>query len=465
MVENSKLSESSDGKVVLYSSEFGKWKNPKTGIEELVEKFIWKTANLLEISIITFGARFASIKVPDRYGNVKDILMGFDNLEGYLNDENQYFGSTIGPVSGIIKNARFCINGSYQIVPRNFKSKHCLNGGSFGFSSINWIPFVDGTDLVLSHMSTETENFFPGSTLVQILVQVKSSNEMLIKLTARSSQMTPIDLSNRLFFNLAGHDAGSSEMMNHVITINANKVCTKHLDGLFKKTQIDVDGKDFDLRKPKKVGKVSYDHIYIAEKDQKFIVRIVHPLGRVLEIDSNQQTVYFSTCSEFPENEPIIIDDASAYDSTEHLTMDYLRTKLTEKEIAFFRCRTDRTVSFKFNNKNICEENLTKPCAPLKDENVNHEPIRGKNNSIYYKNSGFFMSFQNFPNAVNHKKHYSDIILKPGSVYENVMILKFGIHDIVKPEQQNQNDSELNFPVKIPYMSNFPTQINFLDKN
>lgn len=441
-----------DGKVVLCRSVFGKWKNPKTKNCEIVEKFTWRTANRLEVSVMTLGATLLEIKAPDRGGKVEDILMGFNSLEDYLRDGKHYFGSTVGPVAGVIKNGEFCLNGKIHRI--NYENKHCLNSGNEGFSKANWTPFVDGngTDLILSFV-TDSSGRFPGVVLVQVLISVKVNNSLIIKTTARSSQVTPIDISTQLYFNLASHNAGINEMMEHLVTINASKVCQKNSDGSFKKTSSEVLNTTFDLKSFKEVEEIcasldgSIDGLFIIDKhlseetstdNLQFASRILHPCsGRVLEIQTNQPTVQFSTCTGFPiteEREKKSIHDMNEEPhvdgSLEELTLEHLRTKLTEKEIEFFKCRVD-TDSMKLSTKKSRSENFFQECREIQaevDVQETSEPIKGKGNSSYVKNSGFSVSCHNFPNAVNHQRRYPEILLKPGQVYENNLMLKFGIH-------------------------------------
>ena len=146
----------------------------------------------------------------------------------------------------------------------------------------------------------------------------------------------------------------------------------------------------------------------------------------------------------------------------EYLTLDYLRKKLTDKEILFFKCRFDTDSLTLSPRKNVSEENICLDSQKIldedQDEDIITKPIKGKEESIYTKNCGFFLECQHFSNAVNHQRQFPDIILKPGMVYENNLVLKFGIHIFYK----KSCEPELFFPYKIPYYDKFPTIINNL---
>lgn len=451
-------------KIDLCRTEFGKWKNPKTKKCETVEKFTWMTINRLQVSLMTFGASLIEIKAPGRDGNCEDVLMGYDKFEDYLRDGKFFFGSTIGPVSDIIENGEFCINGKFHRVGKNYKNKHCVDGGLNAFSRVNWSSFVNGTEVILTH-TTDGSNRFPGIMIIQVSFTVKPNNTLVIKTTARSNLVTPIDVSHRLYFNLASHGAGVDEMMNHLVTINSSKLCKKNSDGLFKKSASALNSNKLNLNTLLLDG--SIDSLFIIDKktsdDTQFVTRIIHPkTGRVLEVHSNQPTLHLSTCPEFPEysdvNKNLPEEAETNFDgySIEPLTLEYLKTKLTEKEIEFFKCRAD-TDSIKLNAEASAIDDCLKMETGNYDGDVTHEPIKGKENATYHKNSGFYISCHNFPNAVNHQRQHPEILLKPGQVYENILQLKFGIHVLKKFKQF----TEIKFPIKLPFYDKFPLAENF----
>ncbi|XP_070505481.1 galactose mutarotase-like [Chironomus tepperi] len=430
-------SSSNNQDVILCRENYAKWKNPKTKLCKNVEKFTWTTKNRMEVSLITFGARLISIKLPDRNGECKDVLHGYDNFEDYAKDGKFHFGATIGPVAGIIKNSEYCMNGRYHKVPRNYKNKHCMNSGKNGLQRVNWMSHIDGTDVILSH-ATDGTNGFPAIILIQIIFSVSSKNHLTIKMTARSNKVTPIDLSQQLYINLASHDGGDNELKDHLISINSSKFRRKDDEGIFKKSFEKIET---DLRNLTEVRQLidneskSLDCLYEIDNDEliesiPMVMQAIHPSsGRIIEIFSNQPALYLSLCPEFPVRESEEDEKADQKSSTENLTLEYLRTKLTEKEIEFFKCRADtEAVDLKPREVSIVDECPTIPVS----EEVDKEII-GKDGTKYFQNCGFSISCHNFPNAVNHQNRYPEILLKPGSVYENVTILKFKVHVLISP--------------------------------
>lgn len=429
--------------VILCQSDFGRVKNPKTNNCEKVEKFTWKTPNRLQISLITFGAMFTEIKAPDRDGNLSDILLGYDESDDCIckRDGKFNFNRIIGPVSGIIKDAEYCIKGKFYELAKNLKREHCVDSGAAGLHQVNWTPFVKGNDLTLSHTTDGSEEF-PAILLIQCVISVTSTNKLTIKMTARSNKVSPIDLSYRFYFNLSSHDAGEKELLDHLVTIKSSEFSVRNENGVFKKNLKSVEGCEKDLNELNEIrqiiagGEENFDCLYKIDGKIKCSsdFRAIHAAsGRILDISSNQKFLHFSSCPEFPLDENS--EKFPKKNSNENLTLDYLRSKLTEKEIAYFKCRVDSDkVDVKSRNIHSMNDFHTKKCHQNETEEI--PTIIGKNGSKYCQKSGFSISCHNFPNAVNHQHKYPEILIKPGQVYENILVLKFGVHVFNHPSSR-----------------------------
>lgn len=424
--------------IILCHKTIAQWTNPKTESIENIEQFIWKTKSRMEISVITFGARLTSIKIPDRFGTLNDILLGHDTFEDYEKDTTNEFGAVIGPVSGIIKNAEYCIKGRYHKVPRNYLNQHCLDSGSNNLQRSNWSSHIDGKEVILSQV-TDGTNGFPAVFLIQVTYSVTSNNHVMIRMTARSNKVATIDLSIKLYLNLMSHGSGPEELENHLVCINSSKYNEKDDKGIFKRSFVDICESDVEIKIVKEVKEIfkkaegtfnrayAIDMEYLNDEEINIpmAMRIIHPTsGRILEIFTNQSTLYVSTCPDFPEDESGKELERS---SSERLTMEYLRTKLTEQEIKYFQCKDPK-----------CKN---EECEVEKIEDLR---LHGKDGAIYVKNCAFCVSCHNQPNAPNHQKKCPDVILKPGAVYENVMVLKFRVHVLESPSSENFRTNKCN---------------------
>ena len=307
-----------------------------------VKRFTWKNHNGIQIQVITYGARVTSIKVPDRKGIVDDILLGFDNLAGYLHYGDRYFGATIGRVTGKLENATFVVDGAQHWVTKN-AGKHHFNGGTKGFDKVVWESHVVGRKVVMSYVSPDGEEGYPGHLFVKVTFELTTMNEFLIDTEAVTTKSTLVDLSNLIHFNLGGHSTGPKELYRHIVTINANCYTVNTNDGFPSGEIRNVMHTDNDFLTPKtlktRIGLFENDgydqHFCISRGyDQEicFTARALHvPSGRVLEMYTNQYGVYFTTANDFGDGllKPVVAKIAN------FITFDSLKSKSSDSDNIF----------------------------------------------------------------------------------------------------------------------------------
>lgn len=188
-----------------------------------IKRFTWTNSNNVSVQLITYGGYITSIKVPDNEGNIEDIVIGFDTLDGYLSSSNSYFGATIGRCANRIKKGQMTIEGvTYQLATNN--GQNHLHGGIKGFDKVIWEYYVTGTKVVLSYNAQDLEEGYPGDVVANVTFELTSDNELLIDYQATTSKPTVVNLTNHSYFNLAGHDKGAVELYKHVVSINADKI-------------------------------------------------------------------------------------------------------------------------------------------------------------------------------------------------------------------------------------------------
>ncbi|KAJ8933347.1 hypothetical protein NQ314_014060 [Rhamnusium bicolor] len=193
--------------VEFEEDEFGLFTDKTTGETTPVRRFTWRNTNNVSVQVITYGATITSIKIPSK--------------NGYLNPLNPYFGATVGRVANRVGYARIKIEDITYNVSANL-GKHQLHGGFKGFDKVNWNHYVSDTKVVLSYLSKDMEEGYPGDVLVNITFELTSTNEFLVDFKATSSKPTFVNLTNHSYFNLAGHNKGAEEMYKHIISINAD---------------------------------------------------------------------------------------------------------------------------------------------------------------------------------------------------------------------------------------------------
>ncbi|CAH1984835.1 unnamed protein product [Acanthoscelides obtectus] len=126
--------------VNLSIDNFGSWKNDK-GEEVPVKRFTWTNQNNVSVQLISYGGYITSIKVPDKNGKVEDVVIGFDNLDGYLRPENTYYGATVGRVANRIAKGKMRVEGKQYSLAVNNGPNH-LHGGIRGFDKATYLTLT-----------------------------------------------------------------------------------------------------------------------------------------------------------------------------------------------------------------------------------------------------------------------------------------------------------------------------------
>ena len=241
----------------------------------------------------SYGGIIVSILVPDRAGDLGDVVLGHDTLDGYLRDRT-YVGAVVGRYANRIADARFTLDGTtYRLVAND--GRHHLHGGVKGFDKVVWQaePFraEGGAGVVLRYTSPDGEEGYPGTLDVRVTYTLTGANELMVDYRATTDQPTPVNLTQHSYFNLAG--AGGSDILGHVLQIDADAV-TRVDDTLIPTGEIvPVAGGPLDFRSPVALGsRISadggYDHNFVLRRSAPGSVhaaRVVEPVtGRTLDV-------------------------------------------------------------------------------------------------------------------------------------------------------------------------------------
>lgn len=308
----------SNGAITLTKTNFGFVKNSTSGDIEPVSKYTWHNENLMTVSVMTYGATVLKIEVPNRKMKTDDIVLGFDTLEEYIENKEYKFGATLGRVAGVIQNAEYRLKKcDYEMLSKNFEingKHHHLDGGFFGMSNVNWIPYVDGLTLILTYFSRHGDEGYPGNLITCVKYQITEDNRFNVTYQASADVKTPVNICQRLYFNLAGHAAGPTELFKHAFHMNCDKLVETRKNGIFPTGKLEnVGSTNYDLRVPQlmifamiklKENKTA-TYFSINKDDPKstkhFVGQFIHrQSGRAMEVYSNQKFVTFSPCNNFP---------------------------------------------------------------------------------------------------------------------------------------------------------------------
>ena len=219
----------------------------------------------MEVSITNFGGRIVSVMVPDKKGEYKDVVLGFDNIQDYFPENNQTdFGATIGRYANRINQGKITVEGvEYQLPQNNYG--HCLHGGPNGWQyKVAEVVSGSGNTLKLKFDSPDGEANFPGHVTAYVTFTLTEDNAIDIRYEATTDKTTVINMTNHSYFNLSGDPAGHS-VEDDELYINASNFTP--VDDTFMTTGeiAPVEGTPMDFRKAKLVGKdinADYDQLH-----------------------------------------------------------------------------------------------------------------------------------------------------------------------------------------------------------
>ncbi|OGU41368.1 MAG: galactose mutarotase [Ignavibacteria bacterium RIFOXYB2_FULL_35_12] len=355
-----------EDKMEIKKNSFGKTK-------EGTEVFLYtlKNHNNVSVSITNYGGIVTSIKVPDKNGNLSDIVLGYDHVEGYIINNSPYFGALIGRYGNRIAKGKFSLDGVQYKLATNNGANH-LHGGEKGFDKVVWTAkelHGKGTvGLELTYICKDGEEGYPGNLNVKVNYSLNNRNELRIDYTATTGKKTIVNLTNHAYFNLK--DGGASTILDHQLKINADRFTPIDSTLIPIGKIIPVENSALDFRNFTIIGK------RINSKDEQIRFGLGYDHNFVLNGNVNQ-----------------------------------LKHAATVKEESAGR---------------ILEVFTTEPGIQFYSGNFLDGSITGKNNIVYNNRSGFCLEAQHFPDSPNHI-NFPSTELKPGKVYNSTTIYKFDV--------------------------------------
>ena len=223
------------------------WGTTKEGVA--VPIYTLKSAQI-EVRVMAYGAKLVSIRTPDRSGKVADVVLGYDTLEGYLNDNSTYFGGIVGRYGNRIALGKFSIDGATYHIPIN-NGANTLHGGPIGFDRYVWDAKEIPNGVEFTHVSPDGDMGYPGALTAKVKYTL-AGNTLRLDYSASTDKATVVNLTNHAYFILRGDDQGT--ILDEVLELNADRYTP--VDGGLIPTGVlaPVAGTPFDFRKPEVVG-------------------------------------------------------------------------------------------------------------------------------------------------------------------------------------------------------------------
>ncbi len=335
-------------------------------LQDSVEVYIYtltnKQGSIMKVS--NYGGIITSLLIPDRNGNLVDVVLGYDSLQGYLN-QSPYFGALIGRYGNRIAGGRFTIGKETYNLALNNGPNH-LHGGIKGFDKVVWDVEEFTSDstvgLKLHYLSPDGEEGYPGNLDVNVRYTLTNDYRVIFEYNASIDKPCPVNLTQHSYFNLAGN----GDILSHELMIAASKYTVVDSTLIPTGELRDVSGTAFDFRTSKLIGHhlkatggnpIGYDHNF--------------------ELDHNSIS-----------NPVIYVSDS-------------------ETGIAM-------------------EVYTDQPGVQFYSGNFLDGSIKGKNGTVYNQYNGFCLETQHFPDSPNQPSFPSTMLI-PGENYSSKTIYRFFI--------------------------------------
>jgi aldose 1-epimerase len=339
---------------------------------ESVNLYTLKNGYGTEVQLTNYGGIITSIKAPDRNGRIADIVLGYDNLDGYLKS-SPYFGAIVGRYANRIARGKFTLDGETYTLPVN-NGPTSLHGGIRGFDKVVWTakPFEnkEGQGVVLEYTSRDGEEGYPGTLRVRVTYTLAADDRLIVDYRANADKATPVNLSQHTYWNLSG-DASKS-ILDHFIVINADSI-TPVDSTLIPTGEIrPVEGTPFDFRNPKRIGKdidqkqddqIRYGNGY----DHNFVLRRINPAPNSFTLAAQ------------------LVDPSSG---------------------------------------RVLDVQTTEPGLQFYSGNFLDGTITGKGGAVYRFRNGLCLETQHYPDSPNHP-NFPTTIVRPGHEYKSRTVFEF----------------------------------------
>jgi aldose 1-epimerase len=326
------------------------------------------TSEIAEARIMTYGGILVSLKVPDKKGQMGDVVLGYETLDGYVANNNgpgtTFFGAIIGRYANRIAHGSFTLDGKKYSLPKN-NGENTLHGGPHGFYNVLWKGKAIPNGVELTYLSKDGEEGFPGNLTATVRYTL-IKGDLKIEYSAITDKDTVVNLTNHSYFNLAGEGQGT--ILQHRLTLMASRF-TPVDAGLIPTGELkSVEGTAFDFRQPTAIGErinadneqlhlgKGYDHNWVLDNQG----------GKMAEA-------------------------AELYDSTSGRV---LRVLTTEPGIQFY------------------------------SGNFLDGTVKGKGGVSYGFRSGLCLETQHYPDSPNHPE-FPSTELKPGRRYHTETVFSF----------------------------------------
>lgn len=333
---------------------------------EHADLYVLRNGNGIGARITNYGGIIVSLTAPDRHGECADVVLGFDNVDGFTGNR-PYFGAAIGRFANRIAGGRFILGNRNHTLTTNDGGNH-LHGGMRGFDKVLWrartVRRKAGVALLLRYLSIDGEEGYPGNLEVAVAYTLTRDNALKIEYRASTDQPTPVNLTNHTYFNLGS----GQDILDHELKLYADRFTPVDAGLIPIGEYRSVAGTPFDFRTPARIG------ARIGEEDDQLKLAGGYDHNFVIAKANGRLGV--------------------AAEVYERKSGRALRVLTTEPGLQFY------------------------------SGNFLDGSVVGKNRTAYARRSGFCLEAQHYPDSPN-QPHFPSTILMPGETYRQTTIYQF----------------------------------------
>lgn len=272
-----------------------------------VKSFTVSNSKGMEATFLEWGCAIQEIRVPDQFGTIENVVLGYETLEEYINDP-AFLGVIVGRVAGRIQHAELLIDGESFKLPEN-DGGNTLHGGPEGFHRKVWEGRAEVDDsearVIFTYTSEDGEQGFPGRLEAEVIYAVNENSELAIRYRAVSDKKTAVNLTNHSYFNLSG--GLKRNALDHVLTMESEQFVELDSSLIPTGNALNVEGSVFDFRTGRTIAEGissthpqiemvggGYDHPFLLNGAGLSKMKLEDPeSGRIMEVETDRPAVIF----------------------------------------------------------------------------------------------------------------------------------------------------------------------------
>lgn len=298
--KTNEVEETVENKMEIQAVKVGQWEGKDVFKYSLDNGF-------MEVEMTNFGGIISKILVPDKNGNLENVVLSLDSIPQYFTGNGPYLGAAVGRYANRISKGSFMLDGEKVEVTKNIGENH-LHGGRKGFGVKVWDqaePYdsENGVGVKMHYLSVDGEEGFPGNLDTWLYMELTPDNEIKVSFESTTDKKTVVNLTNHSYFNLGGI---KRDVKDHEVQIMADAYTEVDNQSIPTGELINVEGTPFDFRSPKNLGEQmeekggGFDHNYATKSENSSelleIAKVKHPeSGRIMEVFSTAPGVQFYT--------------------------------------------------------------------------------------------------------------------------------------------------------------------------